>query len=336
MDATPADRICLFETCWIPLTGPPFVSAVAWEKHYRRDSARYKESSAERTFFSGTSSAEPNRCYRWVMSERDVLSSVNKALTLIELLAENDGLTLTQLATRLGVGKATASRLTSTLCERGWAQRDEDRRFRVGPALLGTSPADRAEQRLTAQLRPDLEFLSQETGETIHLTVLRGRQVVYLDQIVSAKPVHSVSTIGGRSPAHCVSPGLAQLAVLPQDELDWMLAGQYQQYTAQSPASGEEVRRELVEVRARGYAVNRGAFRAEVGGVGRAVVDAHGRPVCALSVCMPVFRMQSTDLAAIGDLLRRATQDAARRVGVTTGVASSAWEKPVVSRRAMA
>ena len=246
------------------------------------------------------------------MNDRGTLSSVNNALSLLELLAENDALTLTQLATRLDIGKATASRLTTTLVERGWALRDEDKRFRVGPAMAGASPADRLGQRLIEQLRPFMDALSQETGETIHLTVLRGRQVIYIDQIVSEKPVHSVSKIGGRSPAHCVSPGLAQLAQLPEEELNWMLANKFQRYTAHSLTTAAAVREELDAIRERGYAINYGAFRAEVGGVGRALVDIHGKPLCALSVCIPVFRMQSTDLHAIGDLLTRTCADAQR------------------------
>lgn len=239
----------------------------------------------------------------------------------MELLAENNGLTVTQLADRLGVGKATAFRLTKTLCDRGWVEKDEELRYRLGPAVPALAPARQVSNDLRTQLRPTMEELQDETGETIHLTVLRGRYIVYVDQLVSTKPVHSVSTLGSRSPAHCVSPGLAQLSVLPDEEIDWMLAVPLRRYTERSLTNPDAVRAELARVRERGFAVNRGAFRAEVGGVGSTIVDPRGRPLAALSVCMPAFRMQSSDLDAIGKLLKEKTHDAQGRIRLTQAFA---------------
>lgn len=250
-------------------------------------------------------------------NDSGTLSSVERALVLVELLAENNGLSLTQLARRLDVGKATAFRLTKTLTERGWIEKDEELRYRIGPGLLSLVPAHEAGQDLRRPLRPLMDELQDATGETIHLTLLRGRYVVYIDQLVSPKPVHSVSTLGSRSPAHCVSPGLAQLAHLSAEQLEWMLSAPLQRYTEHSPIDPDAVRTELDVVRERGYAINRGAFRAEVGGVGAAVTDRRGHPVAALSVCMPTFRMQSADLDAIGQLLRRVVADAGHRIELT-------------------
>ncbi|MBW0113764.1 IclR family transcriptional regulator [Pseudonocardia abyssalis] len=246
--------------------------------------------------------------------QSDTLSSVNRALTLLELLAENSGLTVTQLADRLRTGKTTAFRLAKTLTERGWVEKDEEMRYRLGPALLSLVPPDQLGQGLRHLLRPLLEELQDATGETVHLTILRGRHVVYVDQLISPKPVHSVSTLGGRSPAHCVSPGLAQLAALPSEALDWVLDAALPPYTERSLTDPGAVRAELQRVRQRGFAINRGAYRAEVGGVGAAVLDDRGRPQAALSVCIPAYRMRNDDLTAIGELLKVKVVDAQQRI----------------------
>lgn len=246
----------------------------------------------------------------------DTLSTVNRALTLLELLAENNGLTVTQLADRLGTGKATAFRLTKTLVERGWVDKDDEMRYRLGPGMLSLAPALRPGQDLRRNLRPIMDELHDETRETIHLTILQGRYVTYVEQLVSPKPVHSVSTLGNRSPAHCVSPGLAQLACLAEDAVDWILAAPLRRYTEHSITDPDEVRTELEQIRHRGYAVNRGSFRAEVGGVGVAVLDGRGKPIAALSVCMPIFRMQTTNLDDVGTLLVSAALDAQRSLQV--------------------
>lgn len=246
----------------------------------------------------------------------DTLSSVNRALSLLELLAENNGLTVTQLADRLGTGKATAFRLTKTLVERGWVEKDEELRYRLGPGSLNLGPALALGQDVRRRLRPIMDELRDVTQETIHLTVLQGRYVTYVEQLVSPRPVRSVSTLGARSPAHCVSPGLAQLAALPDDAVDWALSVPLQRYTERSPTDPDAVRTELQRVRAAGYAVNWGAFRADVGGVGAAVVNGRGRPVAALSVCMPIYRMQNTDVETVGAQLLSAVVDAARMLRV--------------------
>ena len=242
------------------------------------------------------------------------LTSVDRALSLLELLAENGELSVTELARRLDTGKATAFRLARTLVNRGWVVKDPDLRYRLGPGVLALAAGAQASLDLRAALRVILEQLQEATGETIHLTKLDGREVIYIDQLTSPKPVLSVATLGGRSPAHCVSPGLAQLAALPQDRLDWFLSQPLDGYTEASITDPTRLREELVRVKRRGYAVNIGGFRPDVGGVGSAVTDPRGYPVVGLSVCVPVYRLRTLDLRRLGALVREAADDAHRKL----------------------
>lgn len=241
------------------------------------------------------------------------LSSVERALTMIETLASHSGLTVTQLAARMGTGKATAFRLAATLVERGWLVKDDELRYRLGPTVLGLASA-RRELDLAPVLRPILEELHEACKETVHLTRLDGRQVIYLDQLVSPQPVHSVAVLGSRSPAQCVSPGIAQLALVPEEMLAWVLAVPLRRYTDRSPRSADEVRSQLKDARDRGYAVNKGAYRPDVGGVGVAVRDNGGMPIAGISVCMPTYRMETMDLDSLGGKLIEASKDARHRL----------------------
>ena len=241
------------------------------------------------------------------------LSSVERAISMVEALAEHESLSATQLAEVLATGKATAFRLARTLVSRGWLIQGDDRCYRLGPGLLGLT-GRAAELDLCTLLRPVLAEMRDQTGETIHLTKLDGRHIVYLDQLESPQPVLSVATIGSRSPAHCVSPGLAQLAALPPERLDWVLSVPLQRYTEASLTEPAMLRKELAGVRERGYAINLGGYRPDVGGVGSAVLDAESRPVAGLSVCVPLYRLHRLDADRIGELLRDAAADASRRV----------------------
>ena len=136
--------------------------------------------------------------------ENQVLSSVERALLAVEVVAEHQAINVTQLARQLDVGKATAFRLARTLVARDWLVKDADRNYRLGPAIALLNGSASAAPDLRTELAPILEQLHAETSETIHLARLQGRKIVYVEQLVSPKPVLSVSVIGGSSPAHCV------------------------------------------------------------------------------------------------------------------------------------
>ncbi|WP_306051034.1 IclR family transcriptional regulator [Oceaniradius stylonematis] len=243
-------------------------------------------------------------------ARNETLSSVERALTLMEVLSSEDSLTLTQLAERLQSGKTTVFRLAATLAERDWIVKDENLRYNLGPAALALGMSRAGSLDLKTLLLPIMIELHDETEETIHLTRLEGRYIVYRHQLLSPKPVVSLATLGGRSPAHCVSPGLAQLAALTDSRIDWILDAPLVAYTDKSLTDPDLVRQEIEQVRRRGYGINFGSFRSDVGGVGVAIRNGHGEPIAGLSICVPVFRLRGMDLERLGLRLLRAARDA--------------------------
>jgi DNA-binding IclR family transcriptional regulator len=239
----------------------------------------------------------------------------------LEELAEEGALGATDLAARLGTAKATAFRLARTLQHRGYVVQDPDATYRLGPSCLRLGDAARGGMDLRIGVRPILEALHAVTDETVQLTILSGREVIYLDQLLSPKPVLSVSTIGARSPAHAVSPGLALLAALSHDQLEAVLLGALDRYTDQTITDPERLRAEIELIRKRGYAVNRGGYRRDVGGVGAAILDYKTQPVAAISVCVPVYRLDQMEIGQLGLHVRRAAAEASRSLGLRSDVA---------------
>lgn len=240
----------------------------------------------------------------------ETLSTVDRALSLLELLSREKSLSLTQIADRLKAGKTTVFRLATSLVERDWLTKGDDLRYSLGPAVRALAASAANMPDFKALLLPLMVELHEETQETIHLTQLEGRQIVYLHQLLSPQPVVSLATLGTRSPAHCVSPGLAQLAYLPQQRIDWILDTTLVAYTNLSMTDPDQIKHELEQVRQRGYAVNRGSYRKDVGGIGVAILDPQGLPIVGISVCMPVFRLVETDIPSLGQRLMKAGHDA--------------------------
>jgi DNA-binding IclR family transcriptional regulator len=166
---------------------------------------------------------------------------------------------------------------------------------------------------------PAMEALRDTTGETVQLSVLEGSDVVYVEQVPSSKPVRSVGTMGQRAPAHCVSGGLSQLALLPFERVRELLPNPLPRPTAASIPSLERLAAELERVRERGYAINRGGFRHDVGGVGTSVLDAHGRAVASINICVPLFRLEELGVDRLGALVVRAAAEVSQGSSLAAG-----------------
>jgi IclR family KDG regulon transcriptional repressor len=230
-----------------------------------------------------------------------------KGLGLLEVLARSDrALGVTELATRLGIGKSNAHRLLQALVDLGYVRRDPAgsyaasiRLWELGSAMLANLDLRRASQAW-------MDWLLERSRETVHLSVLDGDEVVYVHKIDSPEPVRAYTQIGGRAPAHCVATGKAMLAW----EGDIALASMAQRLRAWSPRTvtdPAEFLREMERVRQQGYAVNRGEWRESVGGIAAPVRDPGGRVIAAVGLSGPIDRLRPSSFRTLAvDVIRAA------------------------------
>ncbi|OBI82340.1 IclR family transcriptional regulator [Mycobacterium sp. E740] len=134
------------------------------------------------------------------------------AAALDEIGAEPGRLRLVDLGERLGLAKSTVRRLMVGLIEIGFASADEQGRFSLGDRLLGLGGADTAS--LASLFRPTLEELGSATDETVDLSVLRGNQMLFIDQVESPHRLRAVSAVGVRFPLESTANGRAVAALL--------------------------------------------------------------------------------------------------------------------------
>src|SRR5512132_2126446 len=141
------------------------------------------------------------------------IESVDRALRMLEELSRHgSGASLEELASSLALPKSSLHRTLAALRQRGFATQREDGRYLLGPEPLRIAFDfyDRLDVRVW--LRPTLERLRAELNETIHLGVLDGADVVYVDKLEPTQPIALSSKVGGRNPAHCTAVGKALLA----------------------------------------------------------------------------------------------------------------------------
>lgn len=230
-------------------------------------------------------------------------TTLAKGLAVLDWLVRQPGESrLIDVAHAHGLARSNAHRTLQTLVRCGWAVQNADTScYRPSLRLfeLGTLVEAAADTRVL--LHHHLAALARTSGETIHLTVIEGAEVVYVDKFDSPLPVAAYSRIGGRAPAHCVASGkalLAALAIAP--EALRLRLGDLQAHTQHSIIDHDVLQADLQHARRRGWAENREEWRMGVCGVGAPVFDACGLPVAAIGMSVPAIRFSRAQARALG------------------------------------
>jgi IclR family acetate operon transcriptional repressor len=242
--------------------------------------------------------------------DRGPVESVDRALSIVELLGDaGAGLSLGFLAERTGLPKSTLHRSLSALRRRGFVMQQRDTGlYLLGPDFLRVAFTfyERLDVRTVA--RPLLSALRDEFDETAHVGILDGADVVYLDKIETRRPIALNSEIGGRNPAHCTGIGKALLAwTYASDQALQAWAKEYEplaKRTRHSITSVAKLRRELREIRERGYAVDAEENQPGVRCVGVPLFIGSSVPKAAVSIAAPGSRLSDAQMGQIAGRAR--------------------------------
>jgi DNA-binding IclR family transcriptional regulator len=240
-------------------------------------------------------------------ARRDSVQSVERALDLVEALADGDDLGVTELAERTGLVPSTAHRLLATLAKRGYASRTPT----SGGYVLGYKVVELANgledslARLRSVARPHLESVQRETGESANLTILDGDRVVYVDQVEGSRRMRMFTTVGAAVLAHTTASGKAILAHGQPDSLTELYSedGELERLTPRTLTTVGALRKDLERIERRGYAIDNEEHEEGVSCVAAPVFDHTGRPCAAISISAPTARIVQADTDEIGKLL---------------------------------
>lgn len=245
------------------------------------------------------------------------MRSVVTTFRVLETVAEQQPVGLSELARVLGLPKTTVQRSLSVLGELGWiaaAPHSEQTRWILTTRALTIGGRVSGVTHLRAAALPVMQQLSRATEETIHLTVPEGPSVVLIDKVDSTREVRTVTWIGGHVPMHASSSGKAMLSRMSEAEVRALLGDRLERSTDRTVTDLGALLAELDVVRKRGWAVNVGGWRDDVSAVGAPVLDVDGRPVAALSISTPSHRLPEDIRPHYGELVRDAAAQATRNL----------------------
>ena len=234
--------------------------------------------------------------------QEDGIRSVRRATAILKaFVAARDSLTLSQVASSLGLSVSTAHRLLRTLEQEGLLQRHPvTGRYRLAPAYEPVSSFMSVRRDLIAESEPWMLQLSQAVGEDVCLGVLRDTQVVYLSKVRGAHLLHLSMDPGMAMPLHCTAPGKVLLAYLPPHLLQQLAQSlELTRYTPSTRVTWAALHRDLEEVRASGTAIDDEEYVAGVRCVAAPVQDALGNVVAAITTGGPSSRFTYQRLATL-------------------------------------
>jgi DNA-binding IclR family transcriptional regulator len=261
--------------------------------------------------FSGMSGERPDA----------VIESLAHGLEVLGLFTEQmPVLGVGEIARSMGVHRSTASRLAATLSFYNFlSPAGEQGRYRLGPRLIRLGELAAADLDLRRTAREAMKQLAEALGETVHLGLADGTEVVTAVVVDGWHTVRMHSAPGKRSPAHCSSIGKALLAGLSERQLDELFRGHVlERRTTATIQSIETLKLELKRSRERGYTLDDEELEAGLRCVGAPLFDHAGKVVAAISASGPTSRLHGQCLDVAIETVRSAASSISVRLGCAT------------------
>ncbi|TDV48714.1 IclR family transcriptional regulator [Actinophytocola oryzae] len=252
-----------------------------------------------------------------------VVGSVDHALRAAVMLQLEGGLTVSQVADRLGVARSTAHRLLQTLVYRDFAVQDDQRVYHPGPVLELATYSQSFVSRLRGRALPHLQRLVDVVGESANLTIRTGDRTRFIASVECGQALRVGSREGMVFPAHRTTAGLVLLAELPPSEVDELYAEEHYAERLEERPDMAKLRTQLARVRRAGFAVNDGLSERGVVAIGVPVRDEDGTAVAGLSISMPSVRYDRDMLPSLVTTLHRAVGAIEAGGLAATGTSSS-------------
>ena len=224
---------------------------------------------------------------------------------------------LQEVANDLNIHKSTVHRIISSLCAYGYVQRsDETKKYRLGLKFLDISSTIIGNLDIREVAKKSIEELNNITKETVHLAMLLGNQVIYIDKKESLYSIRMYSEIGKNAPLHCTGVGKVILAFQPPKIQEKLLDSiTFHKYTENTIVSMKQLMREVEEIREKGYALDKEEHEKNIGCMAVPIRDYTKKVIASISVTAILYRMNIEDLIKYKNMVLEKGYEISRKLG---------------------
>jgi DNA-binding IclR family transcriptional regulator len=245
--------------------------------------------------------------------------SVQKAFTILEVIAQHKNIGVSDLSRHLGWHKSTVFGILSTLEQIGYVVKDPDTsRYRLSLKLFGLASEAIQDLDLYQIVHPYLKQLTDKNGETTHFVLPDTYEVIYVDKVESSGSIRICTQIGKRMPYYCTGVGKAILAFQPEDEIKKILSySRLVSYTQNTITDYNALLKECEQIRRDGYALDKEEVEDGLFCVAVPILSESGKAVAAMSMAGPTVRMTPERLPGLIEDLLHSSGEISRCLGYT-------------------
>lgn len=232
------------------------------------------------------------------------MKSLTKVTEILDCFSRRQPtLSLAEIAERTGQPKGTTHRLLSALKDAGFVRQDGNRRhYRLGLRLFRLGALMAADLDLLRVGGPHAARLADTSGETAHLCLFDGTDVVSIDRREMHRTLNEVTVIE-REPPHCTSTGKAILAFLPDDAVERVIAEGLRRFAPNTITDPVRLREDLAAIRVRGYSIDDEERQPGIRCVGAPIRDRRGAVVGSVSATGPAGRFPDSRIPVLAELV---------------------------------
>jgi IclR family pca regulon transcriptional regulator len=250
-------------------------------------------------------------------TDRHFVQGVERAFAVLKTFSEDrPQQTITDVATSTGLARAVARRYLLTLVELKYVAQSGPH-FSLTPRLLDLGFTYLSTMSVATIGRTHMGRVAEALRESCSMSVLDGRDIVYIARVSAKRLFGSNLAVGSRLPAHCTSMGKIFLADMTPDDLGaFFAAGPLRRMTDRTICTESRLREAIAEVRARGWALNDGESEDGIRSVSAPIFDRSGYVPAAINVAGLASRVSLKELRSKHlPVLLRAANDISRTLG---------------------
>jgi DNA-binding IclR family transcriptional regulator len=247
----------------------------------------------------------------------DSVQVVDRVFAILEYLSqEPEAKGPTDIASATGIHKSTVHRLLSSMCTRGYIEKNEAAgTYYIGLKLVEIVSNHIDNLELQTEARPCLNELHEELGLIIHLGILDRNEVVYVEKMDISRNLRLYAQIGMRVPAYCSSLGKCMLSSLSGDDLEYILSASVpEQFTPNTITSIPALKDELRKVRLQGWAMDNEEYALGHRCIGAPIYDYRGEMIAAVSASGPTSLLTEERIPAVAERVKEAGAQISRRL----------------------
>lgn len=244
--------------------------------------------------------------------------SISRALDIIESLSKKkEGYGVTELSNIVGLHKSTTYRILISLQDRGYVRKNSDSgKYHLTMRIVQLSSAFLDQVQLRTESHPYLKALAMETKQTVHLGILQGIDITYVEKVMAYNNIRTYAQIGMSIPAYRTGMGKALIAALPPNQREELISRiEFKPLLPNTLTDPDKFRKALTQVSENGYAIDDIENEAGIRCIASVVRDYTGKAIAAVSISGSAEDFEGDALALKIDLLKNTTSGISEALG---------------------